>query len=345
MAPAVAEAVLAVAPPGKVDLTNGRRVVSAWAAAKGWTRDAWGNHIVEAGKERWHFSKQRVHRQARNDEGEWSDIRSFSIIATAITLLSRAAEALGRTDVAAKATALRASRTSTRKKRASKAEEGRLRERAAVFAAKHLAHESPREVLLARQNKLESADAVNALRGRLAALQAEYLEKVKAGARLPGDEAFASLAEPPTLPLVSAIDYEWVETVGGIRYTIALEAQGGGAMAVHIGSEGHLRIDPVSHAVKSSTGQEGDGAVAGVVSLERGKLAARLFSMGATSPGAGLRLGWLWCQLLRGWKIREWLAEAVGVQGEAFIQAAAKRGSLSVVGRKGSYLVVRCEKR
>jgi hypothetical protein len=341
--PAIAEAILAAAPKGRLDIAKSRNVIAAWLRASGYERDAWGNYHEEPGRIRWHFSTQMLQRQEKSD-GEWRSRTSLPAIEAATNLLLRAAKALGRTDVLEQARGERQRRTAARTKRASAAEKDRMGREATVAAWKRIAWEHPDAMLATGLHTLPAAKGEE-----LGALQRRYREEfqadLEAGRKLPPDSAFASASRPPLIPLFGPFRYAWVERMGDAEYSVRLERAEPGVMSVVIGTEGGFHADPVTHGMRyDHADARGDGQVTGQVQVHEGKLQAALFMLSTTkkTPLSAMRLGHLWCRLMAGWGIRRWLAQAVGEEGEAFVRAAAKRGSLKVLGARGRDMLVEC---
>jgi len=345
----VAEAVLRAWDGKKVTLDSGKRITSAWLGAKGYHRDPWGNYIVEEGKVRWHYSKQVLHQQEKSF-GDWRDRKSLAIIDTANVLLTKAARTLGREKDVEKLLGHREARKEQREKRTSRQATKRMEETAQVWATKLVAQRDPEGYVQA----LTGGDTEQRREFYAKAREAyqQCLKQLEAGGAY-SDGEIASTDEPPFAAFFDKrCRYEWNEDVQGVPYTFLVQQKSVDVCEVHIGKPTETgmtgRIDPMTHMEKWDTptvNAKGDGYISGYVERRPGKApVAVLFFISSheKQQGAGSRMLDAWCSMMSGWGVERWIVQAVGEEGEAFVQAKVRSGRLALHGRSGRDLVVSC---
>lgn len=347
--PAVAEAILRVWDGKKVTLISAKKIVEAWLGAKGFRRDAWGNYLEEDGA-RWHFGKQTVKLQEKM-HGDWRDRRSLALIDAANALLTKSARTLGREDELVKVTGHREARKEERTKRASRAATARLEEQAQVWATKLVSQRDPEGYIKA----LRGEDAAHraAFMAKARELYAQCLRQLEDGGSY-SDGEIVSVDDPPFAAFFDKrCRYEWNEPVQGVTYTFFVVQREVDVCEVHIGkptADGMMgRIDPMSHAEKwdrPTLDVKGDGYISGYVQRKAGEAptAVLFFIMShEKQKGTGSRMIDAWCTLMKGWGVERWVAQAVGDEGEAFIQTKVRTGRLKLHGRSAKNMLLSCE--
>jgi len=319
-------------------------VVQEWLRARGLEEDRWGNFIdPSAPDDRWHFKERVVNRQTKL-HGEWRNRASNPLLEAADNLITKAADALGRTEALEAARARKGQRGAAREKRATKAERQAMEDRAHQLATKAVAAQYRVEVLGALLGKLPMER-----QRELGQEQKQHYDRIlqllESGTEL-SEDGIVTVDYPPVLPLKMKLRYVWTETVDGVAYTVMVDHKAGVARVV-IGSVGmgSMFADPVTHqALVQDWDAEGDAVAIGQVRIQDGAVAAALFLMVSHTKqrGAGSRILSLWCRMMSGYDVEHWLAEAVGDQGEAFLRALERRGAIKLEGRRGSYWLVRC---
>jgi len=319
-------------------------VVQEWLRGRGLEEDRWGNFIdPSAPDDRWHFKERVVNRQTKL-HGEWRNRASNLLLEAADNLITKAADALGRTEALEAARARKGQRGAAREKRATKAERQAMEDRAHQLATKAVAAQYRVEVLGALLGKLP-VDRQRELGQEQKQHYDRILQLLESGTEL-SEDGIVTVDYPPVLPLKMKLRYVWTETVDGVAYTVMVDHKAGVARVV-IGSVGmgSMFADPVTHqALVQDWEAEGDAVAIGQVRIQDGAVAAALFLMVSHTKqrGAGSRILSLWCRMMSGYDVEHWLAEAVGDQGEAFLRALERRGAIKLEGRRGSYWLVRC---
>lgn len=335
--------------PARMNVATAEGVIRAWLRALGWQQDRYGNFInPENDKDRYHFSKQNLQHQAK--DGEWRNYKSLSMIDAANNLIRASAQLTGDQGVLAKFLAAKEARKAEGEKRAQQAATDRQRKQAYELAMKDFASTHRRKVLDWKLGKL-SQDAFEKLRGEFDPSMQKWLEHVTSGAAEPGDELFASADNPPILPVVDQYgeyEYSWTETVDGVPYTVWIHTATKGQEAeIQIGQSATtgLQVSAISHQLSMShRDAKGDAYITGRVFQKNGKFGASLFLIisGEKKKGAGTRVMSIWCRLMRGYGVERWVAQAVGPEGAAFMQAMDKKGMLHLENTEGAHWVVSC---
>jgi len=183
-----------------------------------------------------------------------------------------------------------------------------------------------------------------------------------AGATEESIDAQLSIAEPP-IPLERdtykvrgtrvAYSGQHAWTDRGLKRPVRVwHPEGEGeALGVEIGS---MPVDPFGMRVTKASmirslvgeGKPNDGLVGTLrVTRDNGLWGGYLFMI-VTSPkrsGAGTRYLRAWCHLLQAYGTEAvWVAQAVGPEGEAWLQELDRRGEIEITSRSGSHLVVQC---
>lgn len=356
MEPAVAEAVLSAAPRSKkLDGGDALAVIFAWLRAKGYERDRWGNYLKAAEPDvRWHF-KERVLNQQYKYAGEWRNKSSRSLIEVANNLIVNAAKALGQpeAEVATAARGRREQRTAAAEKRAAKVAREALQKQARTLAAKALAWKYRAELDRQLRGELPTPSVAEQFRADNAAAVETILAALEAKQPVDDDDGqIATVDQPPLLPLLQDVQYEWDHRQDGVDYTIAVAHHQRGQAAIRIGKSTDadigIGVDPITHAIswQLHRDQRGDGLATGQLVQREGVRFAKLFLIIAHDKqrGVGTRLMRIWCRLMAGYGVSDWLAEAVGPEGEAFLLALEKRGTIEIdhENSKGAFWLVRC---
>jgi hypothetical protein len=348
----VAAAVLDAAEhlPKKLKIADAETIVRRWLRALPREEDRWGNfHIEITAKEResgivdvrYHFTDRQLQRQVKyGSDSEWRNRSSQPLLEAANTLITKAATALGRTDIAERATKIRAQRVEATEKRARAVVSRTEKEAAFTLARKYLAKKYRDDVLRNYTNVPIDPARLAEMKGILE-FQSAFFQGVRT---IPGDETFASIDLPPILPVFGPISYEWVETEGGQPYSVFITNKEKNKAIVKIGAAGGLLdIDPVTMRVSAQRREniQGDGWIDGYIVQKDGKFYGVLVVISALNKkvGAGTRLLNLWCRLMAGYGITRWVAVAVGDEGAAFFNALEKRGRVRVDRRDVNWVI------
>lgn len=354
MTPEVAAKVLAtyesLGSKGMLDGAKGTQILVSWLTARGGKLDRYGNYLFRDGAERWHFKEQVVRREKKSQYG-WHGVSSMPLIEAGYNLIEAAAKTLDRKDVLEHIVAQRARRGATKVKRASKASEEESRRQAMIWASKIFAQKHPDAYAASAEETGAARDKIIAkYRSEVESLTTMALEKIKRGEKVNDGEIVSSDSPPVGVFFGTLFGYEWVESEGGVDYSIVFEPRAEGVVDVQIGksSEFGMRVSATSMRVSMSPRglhDKGDGFLSGVIGREKGgRMAAKVFMVVSHTPrsGAGSRLLTIWCRMMEGYGIRQWIAEAVGDQGQAAIEAWARRGVVKIVTRHGSNILVEC---
>jgi len=350
---------------GEVTSATGKTILRTWLMARGRQPDRWGNFLSPSDpSRRWHF-KTNVINEQRKSGGGWHNIWSASIIDQALFIVERAVTNLGdnaplcrihegdckdNPDISracsthtllAKVQGARAKKKGAQVKAAARGAQQVLDRKAADLGLKILAREEPVAIAMnLRGESLPDADYTR-LRARAAELRAEIL--AGRGVR---DQDVADVDHPPIVPVYRPITYRWVDDSTGVPYTVEIVNGGKRSAKISIGSAGALGVDPLTHNISVSDGGEGDGLLTGTIRWddEDAEYHGSLFLVSANQrrAGAGSRLLAIWCRLMKGYGTPKFVAEAVGPEGEAFLKALEKRGSIRLSGRQGSYWLAEC---
>lgn len=345
MTPEIARAVLDNYDGRKLNGASARSIIVAWADAQGWAKDRWGNWHIKDGY-RLKLTKQRVQRHKKTD-GDWRSFRSTPIIEAANNLVKKAAEALGDDRVAAKIEGQRSSRRSQRDARAEKAQQELLQKEVMNMVTKVASAEMPVEFAELHDTGHASPE-----------FQARYNELVRRVQSLrrlgrpPRDQDMFSSFGPPLAPLlIEGSVAQWVEEVRGVPYTITVRNADKDTAAIEIGSTAGehslgTRVDPVSGWISHEMGLDrvGDAYISGRVKRGKdGPYGALYFIISSKKQqGAGTRVLDLWCNLMDSYGALAWVAEAVGDEGMAFLEAKVRSGRLEMVGGRDQNYVMRC---
>jgi hypothetical protein len=339
----------------KVKLTSksATYIIQSWLRAIGYQRDPWGNYLKPAAPSaRWHFKATVVNQQEKR-AGEWRNVSSRSLIETAMNLIVNASKALGRSDVEQVARGAREQRTTAAQKRAAKAARAEVEQQAHALAAKAMAWKYRAELDQQLRGGQTTPEMAAQFRADNIEAQQRILAALDAGAPIDQDDAqVASVDQPPLLPLLHDVPYSWVHTQDGVPYTIRVGRHVRGQAAITIGRSTEaalgMGVDPITHRVtwEHHATAVGDGYATGqVLTLDQDR-GAKLFLVIAhdKQKGAGSRLLKIWCRLMAGYGVQDWIAEAVGPEGEAFLKALEKRGTIAIDGEHSleSFWMVRC---
>lgn len=335
---------------GKLDARKATSLITTWLRAIGGVEDRFGNFLFQNGTRRWKFKEQVVRRESKTDSG-WFATDSVSLIDTGNNILKNAAQALGREDLLERAEKMKASRAATRTKRADKAKADELAHKALVWAHKLVAQKHPDAYADAREGSgAKKEAAVKKISPELESVKQIALDKLSVGEKL-DDGTIVSTTNPPIAAFFDEhLSFYWTETEGGVEYTIRFSPKKNGLVDVQIGrsSEMGLRMSASSmkiEATPAGLSDKGDGFISALIGRERGKMSAKVFMIISLQKraGVGSRLLNMWCRMMDAYGINAWVAEAVGEEGQAAIEAWAKRGRLQILKQVGSNILVRCE--
>lgn len=320
-----------------------RRIIRAYLRAMGREEDAWGNFKIDA-KTRWNFGDTVLRKQAKGPNG-WHNLSSKSLIVAATNLLHEAGEKLGKTQAIERAAKIRSKRVKAKEHAVSK----KHKESGRSLAMKDLASRERDAVLRNATGDTLPEEQYQQLRKQLEERGGFFSQFIFAAKRdVPDDSTFASIEAPPFLPVFYAISYVWNEKVDGVEYTVEFEHADRDTARVQIGtSNSYVRVDPVTGRIRPENPDAvGDGALYGSVTYSRRDKAfgARMFLLIAKErqKGAGARLLKAWCQMLRGYGVKAWVAIGVGDEGAAFLAAMHKRGVIRILRTDGSNVVISC---
>jgi len=347
MDPDVVVAVLQAWDRRKVTTKSAVRVLRAWASAKGWEEDRWGNFRLPGG-ERYHFTKQRIQRQKKYDDGRWSNVKSTSLIDGATSLLIKAAGAAGDEAALAKLEGARGKRREKKVERHEKAQAERVREAVRQQAAKMIASEMPVEFAMWH----ETGRGGPAFTERFAMLQEQLEAMRRLGAAFPRDEELFNVQDPPFAPIIMDVGpVEWVQPQDGVTYTVTIENARSrpNTAVIEIGATGGIgqRVDPITHGTRMDVhgmDREGDAYLSGYIQrTDEGALGVLFFLVSKEKQrGAGSRILDLWCDLMESYGSASWIAQAVGDEGLAFLERKVATGRLEALRTRGHDHLFRC---
>ncbi len=359
MEPSVAEAVLAATStlPKKLKIADAEIVVRRWLRARGLVEDRWGNFAIVVSQksldrgiaaERYHFTDRQIQHQARSSEGrgDWHNHTSTPLIEAANTLITKAGEALGRTDIVEHATKAKAQRAGAAEKRAETVKSKRVDEDARNLARKYIAKKYRADVLKNYTNVPIESDRLAEMKQALEFHEGFFRGAVLGQRTMPTDDLFASIDLPPILPIFGGpISYEWVEKEGGVPYSVFVTNKEKGKAIVKIGASGGLLdIDPTTMSISGQRREniQGDGWIDGILIYANGRFNGALVVISVKSEkkkGVGSRLLNLWCRMMAGYGITRWVAVAVGPEGQEFFNALEKRGRIRIDRRDVNWVI------
>jgi hypothetical protein len=341
----------------RLSAAEAKELVGFWARLVGYAPDRFG-HLVRNGTRRLKFGRGVVRDEERQGS-RWVNLRSQQAIDMANNLLVNAAKAAGDETVERRIAGAKQGRSDQKAARARKAREAEAREEARRFALKFAASKFREETLgnltgktLPNARYLELKEFIETQRDVFAAF-------LLAGRALPGDEHYASVKEPPFLPVFTDAEYHWVERVGEHRYSVTVRHRAPNVAEVLIGRAmgarmmgGYLGVPVGATAsgftvyAKEHDGAEGDAIAAGLVSWDpaRKRFEGQLTTAVARGKGGvgGLRAGLLWCRLMAGYGIESWVGFAMTDDGKRLLEALERRGSVRVLERAGNSAVLAC---
>ena len=340
IAKAIADAAQSQGVKGRPTVVQARAIVEAWLKSQGLRADRWGNYVFQNGERRFNFGKTALRRQGKVG-GSWSTLSSSGVIDYAVSLLGQAVGELPEierqqlADTVGRAKASAQSSADRRKLELVRAE-------AEILAFKRTEAEYRDDVYrnMIAGKKLSDARAAE-INEALKRYKQEMVGLLQTeGFQKPGDGSFVDVDRPPLLPILSAGGkYFWVDQADGIAYSIRVAHEGKGVARVEIGSAGTVAVDPrTMRMIHAPSGAVGDSYISGYVQRVEGTLIGVLFLIISQTKlsGAGSRAFSLWLRMMKGYGIDLWVAEAVGAEGEAFLQAMARRGLIQLGRRFGS---------
>lgn len=345
MSPEVADAVIDAAAEYKtLDGAKARRVAERWLVARGFTRDAWGNFKKSGVIGRYHFTKTKLQRQEKV-AGRWRSIDSRSIIDVAHNLVQNAAAVSPRASEVAHLVEAKRKRKVAKKKAAARRVSERIRDEARVMAFRRALHQhwqlAYRALVLG--DRSEVAEANEKIIPLVEKLRPELEQQLLEG-KVPRQPPY-STDKPPLAVLFRDETVQFTEKVGGVGYTVRMRNRARGEVVIELGSLRGLTVDPVTHQVyHSAPDAVGDAYISGVLEVDQKRRAAVLFYIMSHDKrtGAGGRILSLWCDLMAGYGIDLWAAQAVGAEGRLFFKALERRGKLRIVKRDGANMIIEC---
>lgn len=336
----VARAVLDAYPGRKMSVRDARRVIRAWASQ--WPEDRWGN-FKPTDTRRIKLTKRQVRREEKRG-GTWRVIRSTPMVEAALNLVQKAAEELGEEKAVAKVERAKATRTKATRKREERTRAERLHKEVMDMVAKVASAEMPVEFVRVHDEGGASEEFQTRFN--------ELVKRIQTLRRLgnpPRDQEMFSTFSPPVAPLVMDVSAEWVEEMRGEPYTVTIRHAKDNVAVIEIGATAGIgtRVDPMSRWVSESLmgfDRQGDAYISGRLHRsEDGPYAALYFIASKEKQrGAGGRVLDLWCNLMDSYGVKAWVAEAVGDEGVAFLDAKVRAGRLEKIGGRGSDIVMRC---
>lgn len=321
-------------------------VVSAWLQATGLEPNQWGKYVQANGK-RWAISERTVHLQSRTGGGDWHNERTYGLIDIAINLIDLAEKEIGG-DLGKR---LQSKRGSAQDKAQAKRQSEKFAATANALAAKYMAFHHWDEALRSARRQSIPEEKRRELAEVQKRAHEDYLGLVRSGAQLPDDSQFASAEKPPFIPMFfKNIDYRFDVEQDGVIYSVRVEHGDSGRAKLHIGraAGGFAQVDPLSHQMRGYFGPElhGDGTLDGAITnTDDDQFVGQVFLISADErkKGAGGRMLRLFCRLMKGYGVKHWLGEAIGEEGQAFLEAMERKGQIKIVQRDGSYWAIACK--
>lgn len=320
-----------------------RNLIRVYLRLLGMQQDAWGNFKRDG--ERVHFGAQRVKIQ-RKEGSRWETTQSSLPSQWARTIVVKAAKAAGDTAMESR---FRGGVETAKKAKARAVQAGSEKKSQEVvdrLAQKHFAMQQPD--VLVQLGASRSAPSQET-KDRLSQLGMGWRRRLETNPPPQDDAMFASVDHPPVLPVFFNHKYTWTEQVDDQPYSIHVASSGKDSASVTIGAYGNVTVDPMTKRMKMPTeyAPVGDAQATGQIlwDSEQKAFVGLLFLLMSLKKqsGAGARVLQLWCRMMRGYSIEVWIAQAVGSEGQAFIEAMAKKGKVRVVGKDRSDLLVACD--
>lgn len=321
------------------NMDEGEQVIRARYRARGWTEDQWGGLRSSGGNLRIKF-KPKVFVLMKGKPGEWFKIESHSYKKKAESLVAAARQRLegGRA-----VEQIKEVRRKERKKKRTKRQK-RQRSELAMRAALNrisagLTPEERREALFGSDELASAALGLG--------LEIEH--------ELPDDATEESVDVGVLLsvhapPIFLSNQYRssskpqwpkentWTDRESGLP--IRMWRHSGRQVGIQLGN---IPIDPFSgaidpHMMAMGIGERGRGIAGSIVLTGRGTIGAEAFTF--MGEGALFRP---WCQLLRGYGLKGFVARA-DAEGLAMFEDLDRRGELRIAARRGSVLSLICER-
>lgn len=339
-----------------IDGKMGSAIGQAWLRARGVPMDRYGRFVSADGKTRFIFKETSMRRESLTEGGRWVGMATTPYIEVGTNLLRGAAEALGRSDLLERAAKLSSKRKEGVAKRAEKAKREEIEVEAKRFGIKAAIQSNPQEFLrimdMVEAGKIVPQPRIDRIEATTKAAIAEALGRLERGEEL-DDGTIVSVDNPPWGALVRThLSYVWTAVADGVEYTVRFKPVERGVVDVSIGKSsehGGFTVSAVSQRMKldfDASNDVGDGLLSGAVyRSKKGEVFAKVFLISAHQrrSGAGTRLLSIWCQLMTGFGIEAWKAEAVGDEGLGAMEAWARKGKIAILGKVGeSSLAVRC---
>lgn len=351
MTPTTAQAILDYVKkfnvPAKPSVDESEGVIKVWLRAIGWVQDRWGNYLEPSDPNtRYHFKKTQLNKQSKNSQGDWSNEDYKPSIDVALSLIVSAAAVAGDQETVQKYSKSRVKRKVEKKARADTEQDKRDQKQAYALALKEYAVQRRgfvKKMLLSTASEAEILKA----REEFVPIREKWLAAVKAGTVPESDQQFATADSPPIIPVLGNEKYVWIETVDGVDYTVRVNTAETNVAEVSIGASGSsIGASAMTHWVRETDPNDvGDSYISGKVYLvDKKDFGAALFLITSASKqkGAGTRALAIWCRMMAGYGIKLWIAQAVGPEGLAFLQALEKKGAIKIQAARGANLVVEC---
>jgi hypothetical protein len=338
----VASAIMEAYPRRKMKLVDAVRVARAWLEGAGLQPDRWGNYKTDD-THRFKITKQRLQRQQKS-HGDWRNTRSTPLLEAALNLVKKAATELGDEAALAKVSGAKVKRAEASQARAAKVKEEQLQREVMAMVAKVASAEMPDDFA----HFHDTGNATPAFQTRYNSIVNEVQALRRLG-KPPSDQALFSSFAPPLAPLLMELSAQWVEEVRGVPYTVTVAHSDPNTATITIGHVGSMgigtQVDPLRGTARPTFEQrEGDAYLTGWVKRSKTGPIGALFLIQSQEKkqGAGSRLLDLWCNLMDSYGVPAWVAQAVGDEGEAFLDAKVRAGRLERAGRDGPHHVMRC---
>jgi len=308
----------------------------------GYEKNRWGSY--DKGKRRIKFTARNIQIFTKGSASRWVKLGSHPMIGYAADLIKLAASH-GTTEQKEQVEAQAKKTTAKKKKAKAKATAKAQAKLLEEHAGKLTEYRYPEGREIAAQYALGDPAAED----RYGALYQDTLDHLKGipniATMIPKrDDRLVSLSKPPFRPLFAPdMSYQWVED----RTPIELLSKGPGwgqKMVVRIGTMGSLTpaVDPVTLKIEvpSFFWDEGEvdfqGQLAGYIQVQHydsGSLFEPVLVFISASErhrGYGTFLLRLWCRLLQGYGLRQFVAVGIGEEGMAFLDRLHEKGQLTV---------------
>lgn len=298
------------------------------------------------GKRRYRIKARVLELEVRGDSGQWVKVASQPLIDSALKLAGVAEGAPGE---AAKAAVEQ--RRVQRGKRRTQQEERQREEQIHGLALK---------VAAATDDIAKRVALKHEARSTLDQLAAALKERVRAQVAAAGfpkrDEWLVSLDQPPWLPLIVPVTYQWVERISDSAVAVRVQHVRPGYASVlifAIREPGHMAIDPTREGAmplvpwwKPEEIPLSYGDITGdLIVTNEGRLLPRMFTIGVAGEkrrGSGTWLMNVWCRLVRGYGVHGFVARKPRTEGRPFLHALANKGVINLLSTEGDEWIAAC---